>query len=488
MKDNQKKLLFMDKKFEKLKRKIFKYSKQKKYEDCLTLISIYCNLMYQFNQRYYDADIENIIGELSTNIFQGNVNYNADERVVLFYDGFGLDLRGWAASYIRALGSLNYRVVYATTTNSKGKIPHIIKELGSNIVEYVDMSTTYIKWVKDLFDIFIKYKPCTAFFYTVPNDVSAAVVFNKFANFVDRFQIDLTDHAYWLGVNSVDYFLESREMGAGIAIYNRGIAKEKIIKTDCVPYINNDFYDEGLPFDIEKHKYIFTGGALYKTLGDEEHLYYYIIAKILDEFSDIYFLYAGTGDDSQMQVLIKKYPNRVFLISERPDFYRLIKHCELYINSYPMFGGLMMRYAALAEKIPLTLKHENDADGILENQEELNIVFEDVSELLSEVRRLLEDKDYCKKRSLQVRDSVLTEDVFASNLDCIIKNKKSKFVFDKIEHMDTSEFQSEYVERFNIEQYYSVCASRMNRRMLFILPRSYIRGILIKIRKRMRRR
>lgn len=43
-------------------------------------------------------------------------------------------------------------------------------------------------------------------FYTTPNDVAGALVFNRFKDLVTRIQIDLTDHAFWLGINSVDYF------------------------------------------------------------------------------------------------------------------------------------------------------------------------------------------------------------------------------------------------------------------------------------------
>lgn len=486
MRNNQDKLWFMQKKFEKIKKIIFKSCKQKKYETCLTAIAVYCNLQYQINQIYCDSDIEELTVKLAGNILPEIGEYVADDNTVLFYDGFGLDLRGWAASYARALCRLNYRVVYVTTSKVYGKIPHITKELGNNIVKYIDMSHSYVDWSKAIFDTFIKYKPKTAFFYTTPNDVSAAVAFCKFTNYVDRFQIDLTDHAYWLGVNAVDYFLESREMGAGLALYKRGVAKEKIIKTDSVPYINRDVFEEELPFDIEKQRYIFTGGALYKTLGDEEHLYYRILDNILDEFKDLKFLYAGYGDDSQIQILIKKYPNRVFLINERPDFYRLIEHCVFYLNSYPMFGGLMMRYAALAKKVPLTLKHEHDADGILENQEMLNIEFDNIEELLNESRRLLVDNEYCKQRCLQINEAVLTEEGFAENLNQIIQNKKSKFVFNEIKLMDTTEFQREYVERFQKEQYYEACATKMNKKICIMLPFAYLRGILIKLRKRMK--
>ena len=109
MKSNQDKLKFMNNKLEKIKRNIFKSFDKKKYETCLTAISVYCNLQYQLNQIYCDKDVEDLTIELSRCILPEIKEYVADENTILFYDGFGLDLRGWAASYARALNNLNYK-------------------------------------------------------------------------------------------------------------------------------------------------------------------------------------------------------------------------------------------------------------------------------------------------------------------------------------------------------------------------------------------
>lgn len=297
-----------------------------------------------------------------------------------------------------------------------------------------------------------KYINPLLLFYTTPSDVSAAIAFSN-NNSTTRFQIDLTDHAYWVGVNAFDYILESREMGASLAIYERGIAMDKIIKLDCVPYINKDMYDATLPLDIYNDKYIFTGGSLYKTLGDKDLLYYKTISYILENFKDIKFLYAGQGDDSEMKKLISAYSGRAFLINERPDFFELIKNSILYVNSYPMFGGLMMRYAALAHKVPITLRHDNDADGILLNQEKLGIEFDNYKDYLDEINKLLSNEDYRKKKEISVYNSVMTETDFNLNLELLIKEHKTKYSFDDIPRFDTSKFRSEYKNRYSKKLY-----------------------------------
>ena len=70
-----------------------------------------------------------------------------------------------------------------------------------------------------------------------------------------------------------------------------------------------------------------------------------------------------------MKKIIRKYPGRAFLTAERKDLFQVMEHCFFYLNTFPLVGGLMMQYAVAAEKIPLTLRYNNDGSGILINQE-----------------------------------------------------------------------------------------------------------------------
>lgn len=471
----------------KVKRIIDSSISKNKYETALIAIKMLANLYYEYNQIYTDIELENKILEINSKLLKKE-DYDVDKNCVFFYDGFGLDLRGWAASYIRTLISLEYYVIYACPNSSKGKIPHIVSELNkeSSEIIYVDSSFSMTDKAKKIDSIFKEYKPTAAFFYTNPFDVSAAIAFSNNTSST-RFQIDLTDHAYWIGVNSIDYSIDGREMGASIAHYERGIPKEKILKLDCVPYINRNSCNVELPFDIRREKYIFTGGALYKTLGDEDLLYYKAITYILDIFHDIKFLYAGSGDDSEIQKLISKYKGRVFLINERPDFFEIIKHCTLYINSYPMFGGLMMRYAALARKVPITLRHGNDADGILINQSELGIEFDYYQDYILEIYRLLSNDDYRKSKENLVENSVLTESRFASNLKLLIDEHKTELQFDKIQRFDTTEFRLEYKRRFTKEILYKLIGQKSNLKMLRYFPVEFALGIIIRIKEKLKK-
>lgn len=447
-------------------------------------ISACAEILYKYNQYYTDDDLESFISQLSKRVATDTMDKYNDETI-LFYDGFGLDTRGLAVSFIKALRQCSYKVVYVTKSDAIGKIPHIIMELGDNIARYINMSQ-YDKHVKELNSIFRQYHPKAAFFYTLPYDVSGAVVFNAYKNKVKRIQVDLTDHAFWLGVNAADYFMASRLVGAGIEVYERKIDARKIIRLDVAPYINCDAVKEKLPFDIKSARYVFSGGALYKTLGDPNLYYYKMVNEILSLDEKIYFLYAGRGDSSQFDRLKQVFPGRVFLTDERADFYELIRNCLFYLNTYPMFGGLMMRYSALAGKVPLTLRHDKDADGILFGQKNLNIEFESYEDAAEEIKKLLFNVPYRKKKEEKLKDSVMDSEKFKENLQSLIEHNKTSYEFEKIESVDTRRFRSEYKERFDFDQ--DIVNSIVKRRNISLFshyPIMFIKGILIKLRRKL---
>lgn len=457
-----------------------------KLEKSIIAAKVLSEIYYNYNQVYTDDELEEYLIKARDLLFYERKQYVVDNNCIFFYDGFGEDLRGLAVVYARALSLLNYKVVYACPTTGKGKIPHIVSEFNTentNII-YIDKEISNIERIKQINSIFEDYKPKVAFFYTYPSDVEGAIAFSN-NNSSLRFQLDLTDHAFWIGVNAFDYILNGREMGASIAYYERGISKGRIIKLDCSPYINNDEYDKLLPFDIKSEKYIFTGGSLYKTLGDKGLLYYKTINDILLNFHDFKFLYAGSGDDTEMKKLIAKYPNRVFLIDERPDFYELIRNCVLYINSYPMFGGLMMRYAALAGKIPITLRHDNDADGILINQKNLGIEYDNFNDFIAEIHRLLSDDEYRKTRESILKDSVMTEEDFARNLKMVIEQHRTEYSFENIRRFDTTKFRTEYKKRYTVKCLYQNIVKKDNIKLFRYFPKEFMMEGLNKIKEGM---
>lgn len=467
----------------KLKKIVKKEWNKNNVEASLAAISACAQILYSYNQYYMDELLEKMVEEL-TSIVPVPKKFIPDDNTILFYDGFGFDLRGWAASFVKALSACGYRLIYVTTKRNKDKIPHILKELGKNVAVYLNMES-YVSHIKELNEVFVKYKPKSALFYTMPNDVSGAVVFKAYEGKVKRIQIDLTDHAFWLGTKSADIFFESRDIGACIAIYERGISKDSIVRLDCTPYINKDICNQPLPFDIKSERYIFSGGSLYKTLGDPKLLYYKALREILKTDLDIKFLYAGSGDTSQIKLLQRDYPNRVFFIEERSDFFRLMENSVFYLNTYPMFGGLMMRYSALAGKLPITLKHDHDADGILFHQEELGIEFETYDDFIVEIKRVLKDIDYRKAKEAHMYEAVINEELFKKNLSMLIEKGKTEYSFDNLLPINTKKFQKEYLERFDFwKDIENAIVKKRNKTLIKYFPKMFFKKAIYKLIRR----
>ena len=420
----------------------------KKYEKSLTAIEVGANILYRYNQIYKDDEFENLLVEISNRLINKGEIKKKNEKIVVFYDGFGLDTRGLALIFLKAIAELNYKLIYITKKESIDSQPTIKKILSGYNVTYEYISDlNRINKIKELNNVFLKYNPTDAFLYTTPSDVGAITVFNAYKGKITRYQIDLTDHAFWLGINAFDYCISLRDLGATIEYNYRMIPKEKIIFLPYYAYIDKSISFQGFPFDSKGKKVIFSGGSLYKTLGDNENKYYKIVEHILENHADTIFLYAGEGDNSQIELLQKKFNNRVFHISERKDLYQVMLHSTLYLNTYPMFGGLMMHYAVSAHKIPITLKHNHDADGLLFKQDQIKIEYEDVETLEKDVDKLLKDESYLKERENLLLNSEITEEQFKKELNNLILYQKTNYLI-KLDYVDTNDFRKEFLNRF----------------------------------------
>lgn len=467
----------------KLKEEIVK-NKNKNYEKAMAAIAAYAKMSYNWNQFYTDDEIEKTVCELSDAMFgyTSNEKTCANDDSVMFYDGFGLDTRGLAAIYAKALVQLGYKIIWITTDKSKGKIPMIegfLKQGDAEIV-YLDIDNSYTRHVKELNEQFKKYKPAQAFFYTTPDDVSAEIVFYHYRNRVKRYQINLTDHAYWLGINAFDYCIEFRDYGAGISRVQRKIPLEKIVLLPFYPLIDRSVTFQGFPFDTIGRKILFSGGSLYKTIGGGNK-FYQIVEEVLKDNEDTIFLYAGSGDDSELKKLASKFVNRVQHIQERKDLFALMEHVDVYLNTYPMLGGLMTQYSAMAGKPPLILNDsgKQDSSGFLIEQESAGVEFDSVRDVVNEINHLLNDKEYRSRRAEEIKKRVISEAEFTSNLSEIMNGEaRSRYA----ECPDTEEFRHEYLGRFSKKMIADSIVRKKNKAILTRFPKLTMAKVMNKLK------
>lgn len=456
---------------------------KKNYEMVLELISNAAIVLYNTNIYYEDDDLEEYLKKTSD--FLGLEKFHTKDATdtVLFFDGFGLNDRGLAQIYLKSLCSAK-NVIYVTFKDCIDSIPDIVNLVNSSKSKMVciDRKTgNYISQIKQLNNIVLKERPKYFFFYSIPDDVVATVLMNTYRGIFTRYQINLTDHAFWLGARCIDYCIEFRDYGASVSKDYRRIEQDKIVKLPFYPMLHEERQFQGYPFKMkDSQKVIFSGGALYKTLGGGNK-YYEIVNYLLTNYNDVVFWYAGSGDDRELKKILNKYPERAYHTSERSDLYQVLKHSIFYLSTYPMSGGLMYQYAAKAGKVPLTLRYDEMTDGILLNQDSLNIEFDSLDCLVEEAHKLLTDEKYRNKRALELKNSVISEDAFYSCLLQILE--KGTSVYDiSFRHNDTSAFRNEYLKRQTSSYLNVLIANKKNMRVsLKYMPIRFVVGVYKKL-------
>lgn len=428
-----------------------KYCDNGKYEEALDFFRTSAKLQYCYNQQYCDDCIEEYLQKISLGL---NINFSheKEKNTVLFYDGFGCDLRGLAYIYLKALCENGYDIIYVTCEEDCEKQPNITRLLKKDRHKIYRINNIgKVQKIEDLVNIFKKEKFYISFFYTTPWDVSAVIAFNELNGKSIRYQINLTDHAFWLGKNTFDYCLEFRPYGAAVSKYYRNIKESQLIYMPYYPVINNAIEFKGFPFAMQGKKVIFSGGALAKTI-DENKTYYKLVEYIIQKHEEVVFLYAGDGPREEIQHLIIKYPERVYLIQERDDLLQVLKRARIYLNTYPISGGLMLQYAAVAGCVPVTLRREwdDDACGILRNEQDLREIFIEFEEICKEIDKLIEDDKYLEDKRALLNGQVITEQEFNSRLSLILENP-SKNIMKDVESVDTKRFLQTYKDNITME-------------------------------------
>lgn len=213
------------------------------YEVALSEIAYLASLLCEYHQFYTDDILEDYLLEIANRISLPVCNRELAEIkslkqcTVLFYDGFGLDVRGLAQVYLEALIDLNCHIVYVTKETSKGRIPTLLNmlERGESEVIYLAQAD-YIKTTRLLNDIIVAKKPDVGFLYIEPYDLPGILAFNNAKGRFTRYLINFMDSGFWLGKNAFDYCLEFRQFGAALSKKYRKISSEKLLlQPYCAP-------------------------------------------------------------------------------------------------------------------------------------------------------------------------------------------------------------------------------------------------------------
>ncbi|MBO5372855.1 MAG: hypothetical protein J6A75_09050 [Lachnospiraceae bacterium] len=403
--------------FEKMKRIAYGYAKKQEWDKALKTIFFASGFMFNMNQILYDADLEKLLEDIARENVILSRKKEKKENTLLYYDSFGQAKRGLTQIYLKGLSKLGFHILYVTF--------QIYDRVKQDVLPYVKEEDMYfvsndtpLNQMKELVEIVEESGAERIFMYLMPDDVVAVGAFSLFAGQIKRYQINLTDHAFWLGKNISDVVMNFRKFGTKVCSQYRGIEKGKNVYLPYYPgnvsteYLGLDFVDNSKPF-------MFSGGNLYKT-HSKDGIFYKLIRQMLEAY-DVNFAYFGDGDAKEMMRLCKEYPGRIIFSRERTDFFEVLKRSTVYLSTYPYNGGLMTQYALLAKKVPVTLCCDGIEPELTINHENTFWNLNSVEEVLEEIGRLLKDADYRRKQESRLEEFIIDEEQFAIELASILK-------------------------------------------------------------------
>lgn len=449
-------------------------------DGAMVALSSAARILYAANQVYTDNTGETLLARIVEKL-PAPAPRKSTSGLILFYDGFGFNNRGLVQIYLKALSKCG-KLLYVTHERAKGTLPDVMGILESCGGETVWLGGSTMEALSgELARIFDEYAPENAFLYTMPNDVAGIAVFQKNAGLCHRYQVNLTDHAYWLGTAAFDTCIEFRDYGASLSRDQRNIPESKLAKLPFYPAINFDAPFQGYPFPVpEGAKVVFSGGSLYKTMGGENR-YYKMADYILKSFPEAIFWYAGTGDASQLDLLKEKYPDRLYHTAERSDLYQVLENSFLYLSTYPLCGGLMFQYAASAGKIPVTLRYDNVSDDFLLDQDHLGIQFETLEQVCEELQKLFTDEAYLAEKQRKIKASVLDQAAFEAGLSRLLTQGQSGYPI-TFKVPDTKAFREESLKSLTKNTIAQYLINKKSKCLARYMPMRCLRGLVYKVK------
>lgn len=421
------------------------YKKSIDYVECASL------LQYNYNSIYSDLQLENILDRISKKQYVLNKD-NTSANIILWYDTYSLDNRGLTQQYIDAINSIEGKFIYVAENKicPNGKAIYDQLKKSDNCLKIIELEGSRENKTKRFYELLYEYKPEKVFLHLLPWTTIPLIPLYAFP-LISVYQVNLTDHAFWLGSKRINYSLEFRNYGATVSVEKRGLKKEQLIMMPYYPWANSEYF-LGFPQETEGKKIIFSGGSIYKITG-KNNFFFYLIKDMLDQNPDSVFLFAGEGNDEWLRNLIKKYKleNRFFLLGNRRDICEVFKHSDIYVGTYPFPGGLMSQYAAMYKK-PLLIYSDN-GDRTIENivctKKYADFTFFTREKLLEEVRLLLSNDEYRKERGSFFHDLLLKQSDFRKNFYNRIKSNKTNIDDSYKEDVDYEEFCYKNLEWLN---------------------------------------
>lgn len=392
-------------------------------------------IRYKFYLGYKDDFIESQIRELAKHIVKAPFVVNDTDKTIAIIDEINSDYIGLMTQYIAPFIQDSYQILYLYehVEHQEAVREHLMRTLGG----YEKAQMKEIPTDKGLF-------AKAQWIYDEVNAFSSTNVLMNFGEWAvekciacyalpaecTKYHINAGDHCFWAGASCVDYSFEFRHYGANLTHYARGLKREQVVYLPFYPVMKEVEY-KGLP-DECRGKFIFlSGGAAYKVV-DEDKTYFRLCKEILDQCPEAVVLYAGANanniDNSVLKDGVEQsgLHGRFISIGYRNDLLEVFRHCDVYLDTYPLGGGLMCQFAAHCSK-PI-LKYKNpDEEECVAQKNDCHFSYDTESTFIEEAVKLYFDSAYRQTRGKEMHNGVVSKEEFDTALLAFMDTGKKTF-------------------------------------------------------------
>ena len=389
-------------------------------------------LQYKFFLGYKNVYIEQQIQNIAKQIKKVPFIDNKCEKSIVIIDEICADYIGLMLQYMEPLIVDSYRILYlyeqvehafAPRTHLMHMLQTYDKAVVKQIPQYHD-NFSKSQWVYNEICAF-GAKKVIMNFGEWPIELSVACA--ALPEECKRYRINAGDHCFWAGVCCTDYTFEFRQYGANLTNRRRGLQRDGIIYIPYYP-IMLDVPFEGIPNECSGKFVFFSGGAIYKIV-DEQNTYFKLCREIIDVCPGSVILFAGAhADNDLLKNGIEQYglQGKFIPIGYRKDIVEVVKRCDVYINTYPLGGGMMCQYAAQYYKPILNYKN-NAIEECVAQKSNCSFTSYSEQELVSEALKLYTEADYRKKKGEAIHNAAITKDEFDHALLLFLSKGKPSY-------------------------------------------------------------
>ena len=405
------------------------------YDYSLKCIEAAASWAYKFNVFFSDVKAEILIKKIADKTI-GKKQIKTKENRFILLDTAGLDNRGLTQQYIRALEANKLDYLFVTLRSDISPLRDTIDEVHNSVygqvMTFESSRLTYLEKAVCVREAIISFQARNILLHLMPWDVISLIAIYTIKG-IQSYNINLTDHAFWLGSSFIDYNIDFRPYGKTISLQKRSIVKESILELPYYPIKPVSTSFSGLPSVPNDSVIIFTGGAPYKMDDKKNTFFNTIIDGILDISPKVVIFVAGyssISDIFKLKISNMRNKERVYNIGIRKDIDEVYRHCDIYLQTYPLYGGLMAQYGVM-HKLPVLAYVDKDkksgCEEITNHFGQAAKCFVDFSCFIDYAKQLINDEKYRKAEGEKLYKVMMNENLFNEKFKEVVLYKRVLF-------------------------------------------------------------